>query len=267
MTTSAHPPRGASDTNAWPFHTPIDAFETYVQCQKAGEFNPLELGVRMPRVFSEKVMVEIMEKYQSMTEAVKKINTATENTLMKEVKDGLGVTRAAEVAEEAAKEVTAPAEEQSVTTVPETAADILPVSAEPTIRDTSNTQKKRKVSAMPSALPSSSPSSSPKTKKNRAGPVQPPPLAANLQRLAVVDVGTQLKPEDFTAYAAHIEQLLLCEKVSVVDYGFNAKGLAIVRLCCDTADVGRTALARLKARMTTNFMLMWEEDARDNGHI
>ena len=67
-------PETETDTDtkpaAWTFRTPMNTFEEYVRTQKAGEFNPLELGSRKPDIFTENIMIEIMGNYRAMVAAL-----------------------------------------------------------------------------------------------------------------------------------------------------------------------------------------------------
>lgn len=86
-------------------------------------------------------------------------------------------------------------------------------------------------------------------------------------RLAVVDIGTELDlSKDIPDYCAFIADVLQCKQVYVAKYD-DSKELCTVHLLCDTDDVGKTSMARLKARQQGTFQLMWEDDARDNGYI
>lgn len=94
-------------------------------------------------------------------------------------------------------------------------------------------------------------------------PQEPP----GSSRLAVVDIGTELDlSKDIPDYCAFIADVLQCQQVYVVEYD-DSKDLVTVHLLCDTDDVGKTSMARLKARQQGTFQLMWEDDARDNGYI
>lgn len=94
-----------------------------------------------------------------------------------------------------------------------------------------------------------------------------PKVPPGLSRVAVVDIGTALDvSKDIPDYCAVIADVLTCQHVYVVKYD-NSKELVTVHLLCDTDDVGKTSIARLKARQQGTFQLMWEDDARDNGYI
>lgn len=86
-------------------------------------------------------------------------------------------------------------------------------------------------------------------------------------RLAVVDIGTELDvSKDIPDYCAFIADVLQCQQVYVAEYD-DSQELCTVHLLCDTDDVGKTSMARLKARQQGTFKLMWEDDARDNDYI
>ena len=94
-----------------------------------------------------------------------------------------------------------------------------------------------------------------------------PKAMSGCSRLTVVDIGTILDvSKDIPDYCALIAHILQCQQVYVVKYD-DSKEVKTVHLLCDTDDVGKTSFARLRARQTSNFQLMWEDDARDNGYI
>ena len=95
-----------------------------------------------------------------------------------------------------------------------------------------------------------------------------PKAPPGCSRLTVVDIGTELDvSKDIPDYCAFIADILKCRHIYVVKYDDSQESRHIVHLLCDTDDVGKTSIARLRARQQGTFQLMWEEDARDNGYI
>lgn len=92
-----------------------------------------------------------------------------------------------------------------------------------------------------------------------------PKAPPGFSRVAVIDIDTVIDvSKDIPDYCAFIADVLKCRHVYVVKYDDSRH---IVHMLCDTDDVGKTSIARLRARQQGTFQLMWEDDARDNGYI
>lgn len=81
----------------------------------------------------------------------------------------------------------------------------------------------------------------------------------------VAEFGTTLAPSDYEKYTELMGELMGADQTPKIEAEFtNTKGIT-VRILQVTGDVQKMALCRLRSRETSDFVLMWVEDAENNG--